>query len=85
MTTQGLLDAATVLEDQAAGRRPDPARVISGALALDTLCAEGAADRDIRDAAAGLHLLATGRGFDLDETGRVRAAHLAEAVRKAAG
>jgi hypothetical protein len=84
MTTNGLLDAASVLEDQAAGRVPDRARVLSGALALDTLRGEGVADRDILDAAVGIQLLATGRGLELDEIGRARAAHLAEVVRKAA-
>jgi hypothetical protein len=34
MTTTGLLDAASVLEDQASGRVPDRARILSGALAL---------------------------------------------------
>lgn len=84
MSAKGLLDAASVLEDQASGRVPDRVRVLSGALALDTLCAEGVTDRDILDAAAGLQLLATGRAWELDERGRARAAHLAEAVRKAA-
>ena len=84
MTVSGLLDAVSVLEAQAAGCVPDRVRVLSGALALDTLCCAGGADRDLRDAAAGLELLATIGALDLDETGRARAARLAEAVRKAA-
>ncbi len=84
MTVNGLLDAVSVLEAQSAGRAPDRARVLAGALALDSLCHEGAADRDILDAAAGLKLLATGRELELDESGRARAARLAEAVREVA-
>lgn len=61
MSAIGLLDAASVLEDQASGRVPDRVRVLSGALASDALCAEGVTDRDILDAAARLQLLATGR------------------------
>ncbi|MFE0758757.1 hypothetical protein ACFW16_32670 [Inquilinus sp. NPDC058860] len=85
MTINGLLDAASVLDDQASGREADRARILSGALALDTLCREGTTDRDILDAAAGLQLLAAGGSLDLDESGRVRAARLAAAVRTAAG
>lgn len=84
MSTTGLWDAAAVLEDQAAGRTPDRARVLAGALALDSLCQAGSADRDILDAAAGLRMLAEARTFDLDAEGRARAGRLAEAVRKAA-
>jgi len=85
MTISGLLDAASVLDDQASGREADRARILSGALALDTLCRDGTADRDILESAAGLQLLAAGGSLDLDETGRVRAARLAAAVRTAAG
>lgn len=82
MIKDGLLDAACVLEDQAAGRRPDRARLLSGALALDALQWSGEADRDILDAAAGLKRLATGGALELDDAGRARAAALAAAVRK---
>lgn len=84
MTAIGLLDAASVLEDQASGRAPDRTRVLSGALALDTLCRNGSADRDVLDAAAGLQQLATGRGLELDEIGRARAARLAQMIRRVA-
>jgi len=84
MLTDGLLDAAAVLDDQAAGRLPDRTRVRAGALALDTLCREEVVDLDILEAAAELQTLAEGRAPDLDETGRARAAHLAAAVRNAA-
>ena len=47
MIKDGLLNAARVLEDQAAGRVPDRARLLSGALALDALQWSGEADRDI--------------------------------------
>lgn len=78
------LDAASVLEAQAAGRTPDRAQLLAGALALDTLCHNEVVDRDILDAAVGLQMLATGSAPGLDAAGRARAAHLAEAVRKAA-
>ena len=79
-----LVDAASVLDDLAAGRTPDRATVIAGALALDTLVQRGSADRELLDAAAGLQMLATGGDLSLDATGRERAATLAVAVRRAA-
>jgi len=82
--TNGLLDAASVLEARAAGRLPDRAQLLAGALALDTLCRAEVVDRDLLDAAADLQMLVNGRGPDLDAAGRARAAHLAEAVRKVA-
>ena len=82
MIKDGLLNAARVLEDQAAGRVPDRARLLSGALALDALQWSGEADRDILDAAAGLKRLATGGALDLNDAGRARAAALAAAVRR---
>ena len=84
MIKDGLLNAARVLADQAAGRVPDRARLLSGALALDALQWSGEADRDILDAAAGLKRLATGGALDLDQVGRARAAALAAAVREKA-
>ena len=79
-----LFDAASALDELAAGRTPDRASVIAGALALDTLVQGGGADRELLDAAAGLEMLATGGDLSLDATGRERAARLAMAVRRAA-
>ena len=79
-----LIDAAYALDEQAAGRMPDHRRLLLGALALDTLMNRGCADRDIRDAAAGLKYLAEGGTLDLDESGRQRAGYLANRVRAVA-
>jgi hypothetical protein len=76
-----LLDAAVALDDLAAGRAPDRARLLAGVLALDTLRRAGGADRDMLDAAAALEAIATGGALDLNETGRARAGRLAAAVR----
>ncbi len=73
-------DAIYALGEIAAGRRPEQSRLLAGALALDTIRLRGAASRDVLDAAAGLELVATGGELDLDERGRIRAAHLANAV-----
>jgi hypothetical protein len=81
MTENGLLNAVSILDDLAAGRTPDRARLLSAALALDTLLWAGVFDRDILDAAVALHAIATGDPPDLDETGRARAAVLAAALR----
>lgn len=78
----GLIDAAEVLDAQAAGVTPDRLQVLSGALALSTLCMRGASDRELIDAAAGLDALATGRKLDLNDEGRARAAQLAARVRR---
>ena len=80
-----LLDAAYALDEIAAGRTPDRARLLAGALALDTLKHQGKADRDVLDAGAGLEAIATGGSLDLDEAGLRRAHALAQAVRQAAG
>jgi hypothetical protein len=77
----GLLDAALVLDDLAAGRVPDRARLLSGASALDTLRSSGIAIRDMLDAAAGLKAIARGGSPYLDEAGRALAGALAVAVR----
>jgi hypothetical protein len=83
----GLAAAAAALDDLAAGRLPDPARLVAGVLALDTLRWSGVADRDILDAATGLTTLKTslktGGTLDLDEKFLARAAGLADAVRAA--
>jgi hypothetical protein len=76
-----IADAVYALGEQAAGREPNRARLLAGALALSKAVAHGIADRDVLDAAAGLELVATGRSFTLDEIGRRRAAALAETVR----
>lgn len=76
-----LLDAAVALDDLAAGRAPDRARLLAGVLALDTLRRAGGADRDMLEAAAALEGIATGGALDLNETGRARAGRLAAAVR----
>jgi hypothetical protein len=82
MSIAGLEEAALVLDAPfAAGEAPDRARVIVGALALDTLAAWDGADRDLRDAAAGLQTLACGGSLDLDEAGRRRARQLAMGAR----
>lgn len=77
-----LLDAAQVLDDLANGREPDRAKLIAGALALQTaVLREEEVDRDFLDAEAGLRTLAEGGMLDLDADGRSRAAHLEKVVR----
>lgn len=80
-----IVDAADVLDDLAAGRTPDRAKLIAGALALQTLVQQGRASRDILDAAAGIETVATGGNLELVASGRERAAALAIVVRNAAG
>jgi hypothetical protein len=77
-----LHDAAYALDELAAGRMPERARLIAGALALDSLRLQGEADRELLDAAAGVEMLATGGTLDLSAEGRARAALLAAAVRR---
>jgi hypothetical protein len=77
----GLLDAAYALDEQAAGRQPDRARLLAGAVTLDTLFRRGVLDRDLQDAALGLERLVTAGAWELDRTGRLRAAELATRVR----
>lgn len=60
---------------------PERARLLAGALALDSLRLRGEADRELLDA-AGLEMLATGGTLDLSAAGRARAALLATAVRR---
>lgn len=78
----GLANAVEVLEFLAAGTAPDRVRILSGALALSTLCARGTPDQDLLDAAAALDDLATGRELQLNTWGRARAAKLAARVRR---
>jgi hypothetical protein len=78
----GLNDAASVLDDLAAGMVPDRARLIAAALALDTLIKTTTPSRDLLDAAAGLQILATGGTLDLDDAGRSRARKFADTVRQ---
>jgi hypothetical protein len=78
-----LLDAAYALDELAAGRSPDRARLLAGARALDSVRVTGEpADRDLLDAANELHLVAGGATVDLTRRGRARAAAWAEAVRR---
>ncbi len=78
-----LLDAAYALDELAAGRTPDRARLLAGARALDGVRAEEASiDRDLLDAATELHLVAGGATVDHTKRGRARAAVWAEAVRR---
>ena len=79
---KSIFDAVDALDALAAGDAPDRLQVLSGALALNTLCMRGTSDRELIDAAAGLDALATGRKLDLDEVGRARAATLAARVRR---
>lgn len=75
-----LLHAANVLEAQARGQTPAATDLLAGALALDTF-ALTSDDRDIQDAATGLRNLVSGIQMDLDQSGRDRAALLAEKIR----
>jgi hypothetical protein len=78
-----LLDAAYALDELAAGRTPDRARLLAGARALDSVRVEGApGDRDLLDAATELNLVAGGATIDLTKRGRARAAAWADAVRR---
>jgi len=75
-----LKDAVAVLRDQAAGRPlTDKAQLIAAALSLEAATLN-TNSRDLSDAAAGLHTLATGGELKLDHIGRGRAAHLAIVV-----
>ncbi len=77
-----LLDAAYALDELAAGRIPDRARLLAGAQALDRVRVEATfADRDLLDAAAELHGAVKGV-LDLSENGRARSQVLAAAVRR---
>lgn len=78
-----LQEAAAVLDTLAEGKTPDRVSVLAAALALTAHCRRTDASRDMRDAAAGLEILATGGTLDLDATGRQRAAKLAGLVRQA--
>jgi len=77
-----LLDAAHALEDLAAGRVPDRAQLIAGALAVDTLYKKGQTDRDLEDALIALQLLAIGSPFESHQLGRARASVLADELRR---
>lgn len=76
-----LHNAAYALDELAAGRMPERARLVAGALALDSPRLRGEADPKLLDAAPGLEMLATGGTLDLSADGRARAALLATAVR----
>jgi hypothetical protein len=80
MNPRALHKAAIALDALAAGETPDRATLLAGALALESL-SRSHPERDVLDAAAGLHALATGGRLSLDEAGRERAGRLAEIVR----
>ncbi|WP_420994164.1 hypothetical protein ACKI2N_009410 [Cupriavidus sp. 30B13] len=81
MDRKGLLDAAQVLEDLAAGLQPDGKRLAAGARALCAMHADHPSWRDMTDAAFALEALAGGSALGLDQKGRARAGRLAEVVR----
>ena len=78
-----LLDAAYALDELAAGRTPDRARLLAGVRALDKVRAEDtAAVAHLLEAAAELHLVADGGTVNLTNNGRARCKVLAAAVRR---
>jgi hypothetical protein len=77
----GLLDAAYALDEQAAGRRPELSRLLSGAITLDTLFRRRGLEPDLQDAALDLGRAATEEKYHLDAKGRARAADLAASMR----
>ena len=78
-----LLDAAYALDELAAGRTPDRARLLAGARALDSVRVKGApGDRDHRTLLTESNLVARGATIDLTKRGRARAAAWADAVRR---
>jgi hypothetical protein len=77
----GLLDAAYSLDEQAAGRRVELSRLLSGAITLDTLFRRRELQTDLQDAALDLGRAATEEDYHLDAKGRARAADLAVAIR----
>jgi hypothetical protein len=80
------LDAAYALDEIAAGRTPDRARLLAGVRAFDKVrVEETAAVRELLDAAAELHLVADGGTVDLTKNGRDRSKVLAAAVRRLSG
>ncbi|QEZ44954.1 hypothetical protein [Cupriavidus oxalaticus] len=81
MNRKGLIDAASALEDLAAGNVPAAAQVAAGAAALEKIHADFPGWRDVGDALFGLKALASGSGMDLDANGRQRAGRLADVVR----
>ena len=81
MNRKGLIDAASALEDLAAGNVPAAAQVAAGAAALEKIHADYPGWRDVSDALFGLKALASGCGMDLDANGRQRAGRLAGVVR----
>jgi hypothetical protein len=80
----GLLDAAYSLDEQAAGRKPELSRLLSGAITLDSLFRRRALDIDLQEAALGLEHSVTRDARYLDAEGRMRADKLAGAVRRLA-
>ncbi len=81
MNRKGLLDAADSLDELAAGRQPEPAKLAAGAAALERVYADFPGWRDVGDALFGLKALAGGCAMNLDANGRQRAGRLADIVR----
>ncbi|MGO9934425.1 MAG: hypothetical protein ACLPV8_21775, partial [Steroidobacteraceae bacterium] len=80
-----LLYATYALDELAAGRTPDRARLLAGALAVDRVRMGEFADPDLLGAAAELHLMAAGGTVNLTKHGRARAQVWAAAVRRLTG
>lgn len=80
----GLLDAAYSLDEQAAGRKPELSRLLSGAITLDSLFRRRALDIDLQEAALGLEHSVKTDAWYLDAAGRMRADKLSGAVRRLA-
>jgi hypothetical protein len=79
-----LLDAASVLDDLAAGITPTRARVNAAALALNARIRFSPPSFDILDAAMHLNFLTTRDSLDPDKAGRLCARAFAEDVRTVA-
>jgi hypothetical protein len=80
-TQDGLLDAAAVLDDLAAGISPDRTRLLSGVHALDALRLSGNCHQDVLEAAVRLESIKKGGIIDLDDPNRRRATVLAAGIR----
>ena len=80
---EGLLIAASVLDDVCAGRPTEKMRALFAAATMASYLTvhPDHADLTILDAAEGLDRIAAGRNLDLNLAGRRRAGHLADCVR----
>ncbi len=84
MTTQGLLEAADVLDELVSGGKPERARLLSGALALEAFYRYVDADQNVLAAGVCLRSLAVDGADGLTAHDRSHASKLASAVRQAA-